>query len=171
MVFYALVIVLVTQLLSHPRLGLCQCHAMGYDEDQAQTFGAWGDVCHHYAQVLLTWCYLCPTAFGIGDMVQVVDAQSRWYGVLVLATSVTEGGVRCEDRQLLLHRALDVLVLLWCYFATLFLLQGILDFGTDATYVWRIYCLSQQFRGAYLHHLTLHVVCYSKCHIFNRFKG
>ena len=76
MILYALVVVSISQLLCHPSLGLCQCHAMGYDEDQAQTFGAWGDVCHHYAQGLLTWCYLVPTAFGIGYVVQVIDAQA-----------------------------------------------------------------------------------------------
>ena len=68
-----------------------------------------------------------PTFKRIGDVVEVVHGEAARDGFLVLTTTILKGGMKGENRQFLLHPALQCLEFLLRHFALLMLLQGFGD--------------------------------------------
>ena len=74
----------------------------------------------------------------------VVDGQSAGHRLVVLPSSVAEGGVEGGDGQPLLQFTLQGFKLVLGQFAATALLQGIFYLGTGSCYGWSIECLTEE---------------------------
>ena len=81
----------------------------------------------HNAKLVDAGSNAFPTFTRIRDVAEVVHGEAARDGFLVLATTLLEGGMKGENRQFLLHQALQCLEFVLRHSALLMLLQGFGD--------------------------------------------